>query len=93
MKAILLIDIPDDVYDCYQNWSVTSNDEIELRYEEDGSLMHFMNLGMNLELKPMPEKKELNEFKYRMLVNGEQIFSEDIGYNKCIDEILGDNNE
>jgi hypothetical protein len=88
MKAILLIDIPDDICDYHQNWSVTSNDEIELRYEEDGSLKHFMNLGMNLELKPMPEKQELRYGGFDDYLK--------TGWNDCIDWIYwisGENNE
>lgn len=86
MKKILVIDIPDEMCDDYDEWYLVSGDEIQLRYEEDGALMHYKDLGMNLELKPMPEKKGVS-LKEAI---GEKCSCYSDGWNDCIDEILGE---
>lgn len=89
MKAILVVDIPDEMCDDYDEWYLVSYDEIQLRYEEDGALMHYKDLGMNLELKPMPEKKEV---KTDFIGVGDYDFDDiyNAGFNGCIDEIEGE---
>ena len=89
MKAILIIDIPDD-YDEYGSgdWYVVSdNDDLKIVYEEDGSLMHYKYIEDDIaELKPMPSKKG----KYGELNHYDTDIHYEIGWNDCINEILGE---
>ena len=76
MKAILVIDIPDDVFidDC----------RIEFRVIEN--VMEMCVADGVKRLKPMPKRKE-----YQAIGNDYAVIKTvDYGYNKCLDEILGD---
>ena len=78
MKAILVIDIEKDVdiKTLRANFEVCGDIRIKPYYQ----------FRKGVELKPMPQKIEEN---YRLF--GEDIvWQKAIGYNKCIDEILGD---
>ena len=85
MKAIVLVDIPDDCEEYGSgDWYITG-DDLNIRYEEDGALMHYKNIKDDmLELKPMP--KELDPGISDDYVNYCQ------GFNDCLDEILGEEN-
>ena len=63
--------------------------------EDDGDIVYLNDIMMKSKpdwcpLKPMPEKKELKNIEcgYNEYSNTE--FWEAVGYNACIDEILGD---
>jgi hypothetical protein len=96
MKAILIVDKPECCLDCpcSYTYGYHEGDPTDDICEVTEYRLTKENMNERIPtwcpLKPMPEKKELNEFKYRMLVNGEQFFYKDIGWNKCIDEILGE---
>ena len=79
MKAILVIDMPNDmtIEDCWITY-VVCNDEDTKSFN-----------GVCLKtLRPMPEKKEIFDgtLTYDKL-------AEYIGYNKCVGELLGENDE
>ena len=79
MKAILVIDIPDeynnkDIYVLHEIYEYKTN-----RYER----IEEYKEGLKL-LKPLPEKKEEVRGFYHWT-------SYEIGYNDCIREILGGN--
>lgn len=99
MKLIGIIEVPDDMYDDYKDWYITSGDDLEIRYEEDGSYMHLKNLGGALKLKPLPPKISQYLFRQEMIADGLQnddgsvaVFSKDYeeGWNNCIEEIIGE---
>lgn len=81
MKAILVIDIGNDEY--------LLNKEIDTICFKDGDKI-YDNFNF---LKPLPRKLDANDW-HRMFSG---IFSEreakGYGWNACIDEILGDNDE
>ena len=86
MKAILVVDIPDD-YEEYGsgNWYIVSDDDLRIVYEEDGALMNYKYIDDDMpQLKPMPDKID----------QGYSCSAYDEGYgdghDKCIDEILGE---
>ena len=88
MKAVLVVDIPDD-YDEYGigDWYIIPNeygDELSIVYEEDGALIHYRDIDDMAQLKPMPEKK--NPLDDCGMFHGKGIQ----GWNACIDEILGE---
>lgn len=97
MKMIAIIEVPDDMYDDYQDWYITSEcfDDLVLRYEEDDAYMGFKMLGDELKLKPLPDKKtetidvtgicygkEVEEALKKCWIN--------IGWNNCLEEIEGE---
>lgn len=85
MKAILVVDIPDD-YEEYGSgvWCVVG-DDLRIVYEEDGSLMEYKYIDYDIaQLKPMPKKK--NPLDDCGMFHGKGIQ----GWNACIDEILGE---
>ena len=82
MKAILVIDIPDDLK--YED--LYFDGEIRYTSEFDRGYVFLKETGRCL-LKPMPEKKNINETMIIEWVNY------NLGYNKCLDEILGVENE
>ena len=88
MKAILIINMPDTCEDCQLR---SYNQCYGLRYNRtiiekwDGS-DEFKLRNKICPLKPIPQKKNTN-------IRFSTIYSERIGYNSCIDEILGGRNE
>lgn len=97
MKMIAIIEVPDDMYDDYPDWYITSwFDDLEIRYEEDGSYMNFKTLGDEIKLKPLPPKISQYWFRQEMIADGLQnndgsvaVFSKDYeeGWNNCLEEI------
>jgi hypothetical protein len=78
MKAILVVDIPDDykIDELCVNYQIYKNDDITR-----------VDWRFNQHLKPMPKKKETrNAIQYRGLA--EEYRKE--GWNECLDEILGE---
>ena len=92
MKAIAIVELPDDAFELEAwgdgKWIIT--DEGEIRYlEDENSWLHYKDIDVDgIELKPMPEKKET--FDGRLTYDK---LAEYIVYNKCIEEILGENND
>lgn len=87
MKAILVIDINDELLEDYENFYV----DYDLRAErKNDNVTESIRYVENCPLKPMPQKKEVkNILQYSGLV--EQYRKE--GWNDCIDEILGGNEQ
>ena len=95
MKAILVVDIPDD-YQEYGDWYVIGAD-LRIVYEEDGALMNYKYIDDDMpQLKPMPlklaENFGSNAPTNTYIMNGTErqyldMFA--VGYNRCIDEIVG----
>ena len=78
MKAFLVVDIPDDlmVEECDIDYQVYySNENADSFLVEESTAMT---------LKPLPEKKECDMWR------GLSRDIEALGYNKCLDEILGE---
>ena len=93
-KAILVIDIPDEWFEEKEKWFLCCEDA-SLKYEEDGSLMHFKDFFEDVELKPLPQKRD--KHKGKIIVKNEEEANNmqilinqccDIGFNACLDEIL-----
>lgn len=85
-KAILVIDVPkgyrvEDLCIC----------DAELRHSRTyGLLYHVKRLDPILELKPMPEKMTPEEYAEKLNAWSGDYYENVIGWNACIDEILGD---
>ena len=89
MKAILVVDIPDD-YEEYGSgdWYVISDDDLRIVYEEDGALINYKYIDDDIaQLKPMPQKESEKRREEIEDWTG-LIYSQ--GWNACIDEILGE---
>ena len=92
MKAVLVIDMPKDCYDC----PLSREDTI---YDEHV----FICIGYNAEiedlsaradwcpLRPLPQKKEVDEQSLDLMWwSGEHDMAYDVGYNACLKEITGE---
>lgn len=78
MKAILIVDIED-----------TNLNECEISYVIQDRNGTVLGADTGEKLKPLPNKKE----PYITSYSKGEIYAEDIGYNKAIDEILGDSEQ
>ena len=86
MKAILVIDIPDEEYGKLGKVGYVSG----CTFESDDV---YRNTFYKYELRPLPEKLEDWQYadKYnRWGVSQKDIQKEIIGYNLCVDEITGE---
>ena len=88
MKAILIIDIPDDLIDDYENFYV----DYDLRGErKDINVNESIKYVEDCPLKPIPKKRR--EPGEKLKNNNSSIYYGDCrfvdGWNACIDEILG----
>lgn len=83
MKAILILDYIDE------------EDIEELRADVILDLYgDSYGFYKNMTLKPMPKKKDIYEnIPVAIFVKGEQVDAYSIGWNDCIDAILGDEHE
>lgn len=106
MKAIAIVELPDDAFDEYDTWII--DDEGEIRYLDDGAWMHYKDIDANgIELRPLPEKQKLtvtgkNQIEKKRIIKSkslEQIKKGFInnsevafycGYNACLAEIEGE---
>lgn len=87
MKAILVIDIPDNLK--YEDLYLEGR--ILYRTKKDIVLKFLKELSM-CSLKPMPQKKEVKGDFYKqreIATEMNDLIDFDKGYNTCIDEILG----
>ena len=72
MKAILVVDIPDD-YEEYGDWYIVG-DNLRIVYEEDNSLMTYKAFENDLiKLKHMPEKMTYSKHRIDALSRQEAI--------------------
>jgi len=82
MKAILVIDMPETCYYCpcytteYGDFCQASNKELKST-----------EIPAWCPLRPLPERKEVH---YTDSLFGEVENLTNIGYNKCLDEIIGE---
>lgn len=83
MKTILVIDIPDDYYEEYKDWTVN----YDLRFDNNEGATESLKYVEDVKLKPLPEKFTRED--YSISEDTEIAYYE--GYNACIDEILGEN--
>ena len=88
MKAILVIDINDDYLEDYENFYV----DYDLRAEcKDDNVNESIRYVEDCPLKPMPTRKlaifDPNDCDIEEEI---KIIHEIEGYNRCIDEILGE---
>ena len=86
MKAILIVDIPDD-YDEYGNgdWYIIG-DDLRIVYEEDGALTHYKFIDYDIaHLKPLSQHMTMKN-----VVDSDYNEAFIDGFNYCIDEITGE---
>lgn len=83
MKAILVIDLPDDfLADPSNAYRLQIGGDAKVYYVRDGEKRGSI-VGDTRDIKPMPEKKEVDFMEYWHKQ----------GYNACIDEIIGEEDE
>ena len=81
MKAIAIVDMPDDVFDIYEELTIRGNISLDREHL------------LVMTLKPLPEKKETcSVIDY---VSGQAMIDEyenefNLGFNRCLDEIKGE---
>ncbi len=80
MKAILVIDIPDDVAEAYEDFTI----DYDLRGtpKDDQKVNESIKYVEDCPLKPMPKKKNTQLTEYNMI---EVIYEN--GWNECLAEI------
>lgn len=78
MKAILLFDINDLTYEALEDGFIN---ELTLHLRDNG----FYEIK-DVELKPIPQKKYVDEDLAKYC----EEYDREIGWNACIDEILGE---
>ncbi len=88
MKLYAIVEIEDEMFDDYKEWYISA-DGLDIRYEDDGCLMVYKCVKDALiELKPLPQKKN-TEISLNA-INDWLEHSERLGFNACLDEILGE---
>lgn len=80
MKAIMIVDLPDNI-----NVDLMCKTPVSLTFKHKS---HIEILYASGYLKPMPQKKKLDEDLF-LSKNFELEYVRFDGYNRCIDEILG----
>lgn len=91
MKAILVIDMPKECWDCPLHRSSWDEDNEEImicrgKYMES----HYGERPDWCPLKPLPEKKHKITNDYESIKSFNTYFLYRDGWNDCIDEILGE---
>lgn len=85
-KSILVIDTPESCTQCeIFNFSELTCLGCKVNFKDIGKVQSWCPL------KPIPEKKELQ--KGQLMFKQAIIYAIYKGYNRCIDEILGENND
>jgi hypothetical protein len=92
MKAIAMVELPDDAFDDETwgdgKWMI--DDEGAIRYKEDDAWMHYKDID-GIELRPLPEMKE--ETVMFQTSNYDVDWYEDsyaVAYNDCLRDVLGE---
>ena len=90
MKLYAIIEVNDDYYDDYEEWYIRG-DDLEIRYVEDNAYRYYKPIANDmLKLKPLPQKKEIDE-NYKMAQwNDDCDMAYNCGYNTCLEDILGE---
>ena len=92
MKAILVIDMPDHLNSINNGIlkPIGTVGKLEIGYgSDDGEMIRFEFIDTDgALLKPMPQKKDTGILEGTVLGQVEQLVFE--GWNRCIDEILGE---
>ena len=98
MKAILLIDMPKDCMYCpvahynkldeFTGCDIVSGKKYAMATDED----YKESIRASwCPLKPIPQKKDIHEtIPASIFINGEQVDAYSIGWNDCIDKLLGE---
>lgn len=84
MKTILVIDMPSMCKECPLCYDDCICDIIGDVTDDD-------SVDMRCPLKPLPQKKELEESGNSLIDDCKEYYSD--GWNACIDEITGEQNE
>lgn len=82
MKALLVVDVPDDLIFN----KLFLSDEIRYTINSEYEYQYFLKDINNCLLKPIPEKKDYPGFEAQGYSEYEARYCD--GYNDCIDEIL-----
>ena len=89
MKLFTVIEIPDEDYELSKEWAIDIDGEI-IRLSEDGyAWLHYKSPQYDYKLRPLPQKLDAEDpnnpwfTEYRLCD----------GYNQCIDEIIGEEND
>lgn len=82
MKVTLIVDVPDKRGN--GDWYVIG-DNLRIVYDDYGSLKNYKDIDDDIaELKPLPN------FKYMSLKDEHDDLTFQMGWNACLDEILGE---
>lgn len=84
MKAILIVDIPEE-FENREPYFVEGTLFYHIDNNPYTNYCYAFNIGKT-KLKPLPQKKRENY----ILFDEEVVWEKAVGYNKCIDEILGE---
>lgn len=85
MKAILVVDINDELLEYYEDFYV----DYDLRAErKDDNVTESIRYVEDCPLKSIPQKKELEESGNSLIDDCKEYYTD--GWNDCIDEILGE---
>lgn len=94
-KSILIIDTPKNCAECrlVDYWKRVQ--EYHCRYLDNRYLKEYDEKPIDCPLKPVPQKKDLIEIEKSFIQNKVSIVKlyNASGYNACIDEILGEEND
>ena len=84
MKAILVIDIPDEEYGKFSKIGYVSG----YTFESDDV---YRETFYKYDLKPLPQKKEVDEQSLDLMWwDSEHDMAFDVGYNACLKDITGE---
>ena len=90
MKAILVIDMPKECWDCPMHIEGLDDENEEIMVCNAEKIeSHYGEKPSWCPLKPMPEKKWVAEGFDRIMENNKEHLMS-LGWNDCIDEILGE---
>lgn len=97
MEAIAIVELPIDAFDNDGSWGDGKwmiDDEGAIRYLDDNVWVHYKDIG-GIELRPMPEKLDIHSWfeKYHSGGDVETRDAKCYGWNKCLDELLGENDD
>lgn len=91
-RAVLLIDMPNECMECPLRYKDGDTDDwFRFRCHISDDQVAKGERLENCPLKPMPNKKDVDEeLAWDMFANMHDIQMLDVGYNRCIDDILGE---
>lgn len=86
MKAILVVYVPEEYSEQLDRLSI----DYTLFYHDENGTVKQVDVESRCPLKPMPEKVEMPKIIQEQIDGWHKLAGEYIGYNACIDEILGE---